>query len=114
MSTKERFANVRQLIAEKRYEEARFILEDIGNTQAQEWLWRVDSLQGRHILIKRLKLLGLLVVLIVIAGGGVYILQQRTARATRDISACFDTFASDKLLDECIDAGGLSKFLAGS
>ena len=73
MSTKERFATVRRLIAEKHFEEARFILDDIGDTQAQEWLWRVDDLEGKHNRNRRLMFIGVLVVVFILLIGGLAI-----------------------------------------
>ncbi len=46
--SKQGFAKARALIAAKRYEEARFILEVIDHPKATEWIFQIDRLTERQ------------------------------------------------------------------
>ena len=46
--SKQAFAQARQLIREKRYHEARSILERIDHPKATEWILKLDSLTPRR------------------------------------------------------------------
>ena len=45
--SKAKFAAARELIREKRYDEARTILQTIDHPKAQEWEWRLDDLEAK-------------------------------------------------------------------
>jgi len=107
--SKERFTNVRQLIAAKRYGEARLILEDIDHLKAQEWLWRLDKIEGKHRRNRRLKLIGGLVVLILIAGGALSFVALRAVRDFDDDIACLNL--PESVWDACQAAGGYTEYM---
>ncbi len=108
--SKVRFSNVRQLIAEKRYGEARIILEDIDHLKAQEWLWRLDKIEGKHKRNRRLKFIGGLVVLILIAGGALSFVALRAVRDFDDDIACLNQLP-ESVWDACQAAGGYTEYM---
>lgn len=47
-STKEKMQQARQLIQQKRYDEARVILRTVDHDKAYEWLDKIDAIQGKQ------------------------------------------------------------------
>ena len=114
--SKQAFAQARQLIHEKRYREARSVLERIDHPKATEWIMRVDSLAPGRRQPRMRKSAAIMFIVFALLLGSLAIAavlgNQRINRYeeeyTQMVDGCkryiFDEFS------ECLAAGGISNY----